>query len=277
MPSSQSREKHTRTFLYGAHVRANGIRQHYLRYGGRGRPLVLVPGITSPAITWGFVGERLGESFDTYVLDVRGRGLSEGGAHLKYTLDDYARDVAELAAALKLERYLVVGHSMGGRIAARLAHRFAANLERVVLVDPPVSGPGRRPYVRPLNFYMDSINQARKGLLDVESVRKTYPNWTEENLRLRAEWLHTCDDTAIAETVRGFQEEEIHSDLAALKMPALLVVAGKGGVISDADVAEIRALQPALQVKTVAHTGHMIPFDDLEAFLDSMKGFLADG
>ena len=47
-----------KTFLYGGHVRANGIRQHYLRYGGKGAPLVLIPGITSPAITWGFVGER---------------------------------------------------------------------------------------------------------------------------------------------------------------------------------------------------------------------------
>lgn len=34
-------------FLYGANVYANGIRQHYLRYGGKGKPLVLAPGITS--------------------------------------------------------------------------------------------------------------------------------------------------------------------------------------------------------------------------------------
>lgn len=50
------------TFLYGAHVHANGIRQHYLRYGGRGPALLLIPGITSPAITWGFVAERLGKN-----------------------------------------------------------------------------------------------------------------------------------------------------------------------------------------------------------------------
>lgn len=59
------------TFLYGAHVHANDIRQHYLRYGGHGPALILVPGITSPAITWGFVAERLGEKYDVYVLDVR--------------------------------------------------------------------------------------------------------------------------------------------------------------------------------------------------------------
>ena len=52
------------TFIHGGNVQANGIRQHYLRYGGQdnGRKpvLLLIPGITSPAITWGFVAEPLG-------------------------------------------------------------------------------------------------------------------------------------------------------------------------------------------------------------------------
>ena len=46
----------TSTYLYGAHAHANGIRQHYMRYGGEraGRDAVIViPGITSPAATWG--------------------------------------------------------------------------------------------------------------------------------------------------------------------------------------------------------------------------------
>jgi N-formylmaleamate deformylase len=262
------------SFLYGAHVRANGIRQHYLRYGGRGRPLIVVPGITSPAITWGFVGERLGEKYDTYVLDVRGRGLSEGGAHLTYTLADYAKDVAELAAALKLGSYLVLGHSMGGRIAARLGHRFPQNIAKLLIVDPPLSGPGRRPYVRSLDYYLEAIREAKAGKLDAEAVRRTYPKWTEENLRLRAEWLHTCDETAIAETVRGFQEEEIHSDIPALRMPTMLMVAGKGNVITEQDIVEVRSLLPAITVKTIPHTGHMIPFDDLEAFIAAANPFL---
>ncbi|HCP31214.1 MAG TPA: alpha/beta hydrolase, partial [Pseudomonas sp.] len=75
------------TFVTGGHVNANGIRQHYLRYGGKGHALIVVPGITSPAITWGFVAERLGQHFDTYVLDVRGRGLSSSGPDLDYATD----------------------------------------------------------------------------------------------------------------------------------------------------------------------------------------------
>ena len=71
------------------------------------------------------------------------------------------------------------------------------------LVDPPLSGPGRRQYVRSLSFYLDAIPEAREGRADVEAIRRTYPNWTEEQLRLRAEWLHTCDDTAIEKSLRG--------------------------------------------------------------------------
>jgi N-formylmaleamate deformylase len=260
--------------LYGAHVRANGIRQHYLRFGGRGKPLIVVPGITSPAATWAFVGERLGTTHDTYVLDLRGRGLSEGGAHLHYDLDTCAADVAAFAEALGLGTFAVLGHSLGARIAARLGSRSGNAVTDLVLVDPPVSGPGRRPYGRSLSFYLDAIREAREGRLDVEAVRMTYPLWTEANLRARAEWLHTCDETAIVQSVRGFQEEEIQSDFPQLRARTMLLIAGKGGVITDEDAAEIRALLPSIRIETIPHVGHMIPFDDLETFLVLVRAFL---
>ncbi|AFK63748.1 alpha/beta hydrolase [Advenella kashmirensis WT001] len=139
-------------YLYGANISANGIRQHYLRYGGNegeraNRPaVIIIPGITSPAVTWGFVGERFARQFDTYILDVRGRGLSEASETLDYGLDAQAADVVAFAKALRLSRYILVGHSMGGRIGARAASTAPAGLEALVMVDPPVSGPGRRAY-----------------------------------------------------------------------------------------------------------------------------------
>ena len=138
------------TYLHGGNVDANGIRQHYLRYGGQAGsraardPVIIVPGITSPAATWGFVGERFGAHFDTYVLDVRGRGLSSASDALDYSLAAQAEDLLAFAQALGLRRYSVVGHSMGARIAIRAARRHAPGIARLALVDPPVSGPGRR-------------------------------------------------------------------------------------------------------------------------------------
>jgi N-formylmaleamate deformylase len=258
------------TFLYGANVHANGIRQHYLRYGGErhaGRPaIVLIPGITSPAVTWGFVAERFGRQFDTYVLDVRGRGLSESGPHLDYGIDACADDVNAFVAALGLTDYVLVGHSMGARFAIRASVRGdAKGLRQLVLIDPPVSGPGRRPYPSGLPWYVDSIRQSLKGM-DADAMRAFCPTWTEEQLRLRAEWLHTCYEPAIVQTYEGFHQDDIHADLPKLPVPALLIVAGRGGVIQPEDEEEIIRLQPAIRIARVPNAGHMIPWDDLDGF-----------
>ena len=234
-------------FLYGGNVHANGIRQHYLRYGGgarRGRdPVIIVPGITSPAITWGFVGERFGESFDTYILDVRGRGLSEAGAALNYGLVAQAADVLAFAQALGLEQYSLVGHSMGGRIGVRAGRSKPAGLRRLVLADLPVSGPGRRPYPAKLPWYVDSMAQARQGM-DAEAMRAFCPSWTDAQRQLRAEWLHTCDERAIIQSFDDFHNDDIHADLPLLDAAVLLITAERGDVVLDADVEEIQRLAP---------------------------------
>ncbi len=257
----------------GLNVTANGIRQHVLRYRGPGAPLVLVPGITSPAITWGFVAERLAQAFDTTVVDVRGRGLSSTGPELDYGLDAMADDLGALIAALGLAGVTVLGHSMGARIAARAAAR-GAGLARLILVDPPVSGPGRRAYPSKLPWYVDSIRLAETGM-DAEAMKAFCPTWTEEQRALRAEWLHTCYEPAIVTAFEGFHTDDFHGDLPGLSVPTALVVAGRGGVIEPGDEAEILSLNPAIRTVHVSNAGHMIPWDDFEGFflaLDQVLG-----
>ena len=267
------------TFQYGANVHANGIRQHYLRYGGQSGDrskhdaVIIIPGITSPAITWGFVGERFGQHFDTYVLDVRGRGLSEAADNLDYSLDAQAADVLAFAQALRLSRYSVVGHSMGARIGIRAAHARPDALSRLVLLDPPVSGPNRRTYPSKLPWYVDSMALARQGA-DAEAMRTFCPSWTDEQLRLRAEWLHTCDERAVIESFEDFHTDDIHADLPEISVPTLLVVAGKGDVIRPEDVAEMQGLMPSLAVSHVPNAGHMLPWDDEEGFYQGFGDFL---
>ncbi|WP_375788537.1 alpha/beta fold hydrolase [Bradyrhizobium sp. Pha-3] len=264
------------TFRYGANVQANGVRLHYLLYGqaraGRD-PVIILPGITSPAVTWGFVGERFGREFETYVLDIRGRGLSQSGPALDYSLDAQAADLAELAAALKLPRYTVVGHSMGARIAVRAARSGLPGLARLVLVDPPVSGPGRRPYPAKLDWYVDSIRLSLAGC-NAEKMRAFCPTWTEDQLKLRAEWLHTCDERAVRESFDGFHNDDIHSDLGRITVPVRLIAAGRGDVIRDEDVAEIQRLLPSASTTRVPEAGHMIPWDDEAGFYAAFEEFL---
>lgn len=258
----------------GYNIRANGIRQHLIHYPGPGPQLLIIPGITSPAITWGFVAERLAEVFDVHVLDVRGRGLSQAG-DLDYSLDAMATDALALAHEA-FERPLVLGHSMGARIAIRAARRDPEAFSGLILVDPPVSGPGRRAYPSAWPWYEDSILMAQKGCSGAD-MKKFCPTWTDEQNALRAEWLATCQLDAIRTAFDGFHTDDIHADLPHIGLPMRLVVAGAAPVIGEDDIAEIGALAPAIETRTVEGAGHMIPWDDLEGFLTAVMDFRAEG
>jgi len=261
------------SFVLGYHVRANGVRLHLLRYGGPGPRLLLLPGITSPAITWGFVAERLARHFDVHVLDFRGRGLSFSAPGMDASLNTMAADVLDLLNVLQWSSVTVLGHSMGARVAIRAAARDPKRMARLLLVDPPMSGPGRRPYPVPLAWYVDSIQMALKGI-SAEELRPYAPTWTDGQLRLRAEWLHTCDPDAIVQAHAGFHEDDIHADLPQLQMPTLLMAAGRGGVMLPEDLAEIGSLAPGLSQCTASNAGHMIPWDDEEDFYRLLGDYL---
>lgn len=257
----------------GRHLLLNDLRIHYVKIGSGRPPLVLLPGITSPAATWEFVAERLAAYADVYIMDIRGRGLSSGGTHLSYQLDDYARDVQGLIDALALDQPMVLGHSMGARIAIRFAAQSATALQKLILVDPPVSGPGRRPYPIALPYYLQSIQEVSEGR-GYAAIKAQF-GWTEAQIEARMEWLPTCDPFAIAESHRSFHEESIHGDLPHISTPSLLLYAERGNTVTDADALEITRAMGQCTAQKIPDAGHMIPWDQLDAFVAAVASFIA--
>lgn len=251
------------------YVTWKGVKLHVLEFGSSGPNVLLIPGITSPAITWAFVARRLAEQARVIVMDSRGRGLSDQRDGLSHTTSDYAVDAAGVIQELGLGPAVVVGHSMGARVAAQLAADNPALVSRCVLADPPVSGPGRRPYPSQLQKYLDAIDQASRG--EPIPVR---PSYTADQVRIRAEWLPTCNKEAIVQSHRAFHEEDMFVNLTKIACPTLLVYAGQGDVIMDADAHEIMSrLQSGIKIK-IETVGHMMPFDDLELFLGAVTPFI---
>lgn len=105
-------------------------------------------------------------------------------------------------------------------------------------------------------------------------MRAFCPTWTEDQLQLRAEWLHTCDERAVRESFDGFHNDDIHGDLGRITVPVRLIAAGRGDVIRDEDIAEIRRLLPSTSTTRVPDAGHMIPWDDEAGFYAAFEEFL---
>lgn len=258
-----------------AHIRGNGIRQHFLHFPGDGPSVVIVPGIVSPAILWRHVGVWLADRYDCYILDVRGRGLSESGSHLDYGLAECAADLLAFVTALELRKPIVVGHSMGGRIALRASTLEPERFGAVVAVDPPTSGPGRRPYPIPKTRTVDLLRAAYRGKA-MEAMRQNGSvAWPDTLQALRAEWLPTCDERAVHVTYDDFHNEDVFADIAQVVPPVSLLCAGLGGVVSDNDLTELRALRPDLFITRLAEAGHQMQAENFEAFKPALAEHIA--
>ncbi|WP_108663511.1 alpha/beta fold hydrolase [Acuticoccus kandeliae] len=254
----------------GGWLKRDGVLLHTFTYEGDGPDLLLVPGITSPAMTWGFVAERLAEFARVTVVDVRGRGLSDHTPGLDYSLDALARDT--LAVAATLDRPILVGHSMGGRIAVAASAIDPTAFARTIVVDPPVSGPGRRPYPSPLPPYLEMMDEIARGG-GIEAVKRTMPTWTEAQCRARADWLPTCSVEGVVATYESFHNEDMHALLPKAALPMLLIYAQNGDVVRESDAAEFTGLAPDCKAERIDDAAHMIPWDQLDAFIASVRAF----
>jgi N-formylmaleamate deformylase len=253
-------------------VRANGLFLHVRRYGS-GPDVLVLPGITSPAATWDFAARRLAAGRRVWVLDLRGRGLSgAAGAGSGYRLADYAGDAAGVIAELGLQRPALLGHSVGARAAAALALGAPDRVGPVILVEPPLSGPGRAPYPLALDFYLEAIRRARAGRV-TSHLRRLEPHWPDERLRDRARWLATCDERAVAESHANLDREDFLGLWRRLEGPAL-IHGGRSPVVTADGVAELRRTNPSARLIAVPDAGHMVPWDDLEGFLSAVDPLL---
>jgi pimeloyl-ACP methyl ester carboxylesterase len=117
---------------------ADGRHLRVRRSPGRGRPAVLLHGLLDDAAGWDGVMER--SRHPCLAFDLPGFGASS--APVRARVDAYADDIAEALAHLDVAHATVVGHSLGGAIAARLAQRSAA-VDALALLAPAGFGPIR--------------------------------------------------------------------------------------------------------------------------------------
>ena len=114
----------------------NGLRVHYLEWGKPDAPpVVCVHGYTSSAQSFNALARRLQDRYRIVAPDVRGHGESAWSPHGAYRYKDQAGDLAAFVDRLELERYTLIGTSMGGIISMMYAGGWPERVERLVLND----------------------------------------------------------------------------------------------------------------------------------------------
>ncbi len=126
-------------------VRIHGHERAYLKVG-KGPALLLIHGIGSRHETWLPVVDELARNHTVIAPDLLGHGQS-AKPRADYSIGGYANGMRDLLTVLGIERATVVGHSLGGGVAAQFAYQFPQRTERIVLVGTGGLGPEVNPII----------------------------------------------------------------------------------------------------------------------------------
>jgi pimeloyl-ACP methyl ester carboxylesterase len=260
-------------------VRLDGLTLHYAEWGdSTNPPMVLLHGFMAHARTWDLFARDLAGDYHVLALDQRGHGDTGPAPGDSYTTDDYVGDLERFAALLDLQRFVLVGMSMGGRNGIVYTARHPEAVERLVIVDigPEPPGPiAPRPDAPEDPGTFDSPSQ----VADFLRGQDAYPpeDYRQEVARHsvrqrpdgRYEWKW-----APGLLFGGLGTWNYWAELRAIACPTL-VVRGAESPVLPRDVAERMARElRAGHLVEVPRSGHAVQEDNAPALIAAVREFL---
>lgn len=232
---------------------------HLITKGNKdGVPMIFLPGITSYSYSFRHVLNRMSEDYYLLSMDPRGRGLSDAPKE-GYTLNDYSEDLLNVINAIIDNPHppILVGHSMGARIAAAFGSRYPSLISGVVLIDPPINGPGQRKvYPNPLSMFIKQKEAVDQGELDL--FRGYFPAFTDEQVEERAEEYRNNSLQAIVQSYESLLKEPFQVHVKMLSVPTLLLAAEHGDTIRENEMEVLKTINPSMETIRVNNVGHMV-------------------
>jgi pimeloyl-ACP methyl ester carboxylesterase len=289
-------------------VRSQDLTLNVLTLGEPANPaLMMLHGIRDVAMSLLPVAAALADSFYLVLPDLRGHGDSDKPGH--YALPQFVYDLECVRSALGLERPAILGHSLGGHIAAHYAALFPEHVRALIIAEglgPPERTQDRDDRARLAATraqLMATMAIPRRGR-PLPSLEFAAERLCDNNHRLapdHARWLADhCTaldeggnrywkfDPRAAEIWLGGETERNRERWRHVRCPVLVVTGGLAheywraqmpfpgfdGRFSEADLAGRLAVFDDVEHVHLANAGHMLHFDAPEELAASVRGFL---
>lgn len=249
---------------------ANGLRLHYLEWGDpQALPVICVHGYTSSAEAFNALARRLDDRAHIVAMDVRGHGETAWSPDGAYQYSDQAADLAALVDALAIDRFVLVGTSMGGIIAMAYAARNAERLRGLLINDigPDVEQGSQRITglvgSRPGDFAsLDAAIEYRRSISPITAAR---PLDDQRELALGVlrqrpdgRWAWKMDPAYVTQRIGSGAPPRpaLWPALATLTCPALVVWGSDSDVLSAAQARRMAETLPRGELVAVPGVGH---------------------
>ena len=267
-------------------VNANGINLHYLDWGNvDAPPLVLLHGLRGHAHSWDDVSAALCQDYHVLAVDQRGRGDTDWAPGGDYSGAAFVADILGFADALNLDRFSLIGHSMGGRNSMAFAGRHPDRLTQLVIVDigPTVDPAGGQRITRELQEVpeeFDSLDAVfeymnRQNRFSSERVMRRRLQYATRQLpNGKIGWKY---DPAIRDQRRNgtaAPAEDLWPLIPNITCPTLVVRGKETDLLTPEGARRMVDTLPNGSVVEVERAGHMVFEDNPEDFIAAVKGWL---
>lgn len=245
---------------------------------GEGKPLLILHGFLGMSDNWKTLGRQFSEEgFQVHLIDQRNHGRSPHSDEFSYTL--LARDISEYCKSHHLENCILLGHSMGGKVAMLTASLFSHLLEKLVVVDiaPKYYAPHHQQILEGLKAIDDASLSSRGEAEDLLSnyvsdsgvklflLKNLY--WkSKEKLALR------LNLDALINNIEAVGEA-LPED-AFFNKPALFIKGERSDYILKEDETLIKKQFPRAEFVAIPDAGHWVHAEDKKAFFTAVMQFL---
>ena len=270
-------------------IRSNGLRIVCRVWGSRSAPpLVLLHGLRGFSGTWRGLAAALSSRYQLIAPDQRGRGDSDWDPQRNYYTDAYLADLETLVAHFALDRFALLGHSMGGTTSYVYADKHPEKLTALLIEDiapgSSTGGAGAKRIVAEMAALPSGFSswdaareywRARRPSVSADALEQR----VAESLRLspsgRITWRY--DAQGIARTRLNPDPTRI-VDLwpivERLGVPTLIVHGAQSDFCPAATVAEMCRRNSCLESIEIPQAGHYVHDDNPTAFTTQVTAFL---
>ncbi len=255
----------------------------YRRYG-QGRPYVILHGMFEMSDNWVPVARALARDYDVIIPDLRNHGRSPH--HSEHTYEAMAKDIEELAGDLGLERFVLQGFSMGGRLAMYYTYLHPGQVEKLIIIDISPRAYTREEFFKEVSCVerfekMASLDlsrfSSREEIARVLDGILDNPRLTQvmlKNIKLdggQYKWKFNLQ--AINANYDRLREQVLPPD-ARIDLPVLLIYGEKSKYVQQQDLDFMRKVFPQLTTVKIPGATHFLPIEKPAEMMAAIFKFL---
>jgi len=251
----------------------------FYRHYGEGQPVIILHGILGISDNWVTIGRKLAEKFEVYIPDQRNHGQSpHSDTFSYYTLAD---DLFEFLEDHQLSRPILIGHSMGGKVAMNFTLEHPHRIEKLIVVDISIrSYPARQQHLDimdamlSVDFDQFSTREGIEKKIREKIISPAVSGFILKNLykigRNRFAWR--LNIKSIYQNIENVFEGV---DLPyTTDIPALFIKGGGSDYILEDDYSLILKKFPRAKFHTIENASHWVHADQPEELCKTLSDFL---